>query len=483
MAVTCGSAPATQQDGHRTNAENHVQGEETDQASERRELTGIYGVLLLAQMLCRSTSIAAEHLGVACDNLSAGQKAIEWEYPPKPANDHFDMLAAIHSLRKALPITTEFRHVEAHQREKYRTRPLDKWAVWNDEMDALATAYWSFTRNAAIPSSAQIQGNEWAVWVKGQKICKNFRAAIREAIHTDRLTAWWMKSSRTKQAKFTPAQIELMDTTAAKAAWSHTNTARRRWICKNAADLIPVGRNMKRWRFWRKNNCPRCLHEDETTVHVQRCQDPRAIAHRDLALAKFHSRLRILKTNRNIRWTIYSQVRAWMTNTIPTQRVIPQELRAAVRAQHSLGWNQFMKGRIVKDWAPIQEADFTRRRLRNSGKTWSAGLTSAIWELAWQMWDHRNEILHNTDVSDQLLDMDGIDFSILEEWHAGYDDLEVPDRLHFRGLTLDGLLAKNSRYRREWLMHVQTARAAVRELNEPGDHEPDNDSEPETYID
>ena len=99
------------------------------------------------------------------------------------------------------------------------------------------------------------------------------------------------------------------------------------------------------------------------------------------------------------------------------------------------------------------------------------------------MWDHRNEILHNTDVSDQLLDMDGIDFSILEEWHAGYDDLAVPDRLHFRGLTLDGLLAKNSRYRREWLMHVQTARAAVRELNEPGDHEPDNDSEPETYID
>jgi hypothetical protein len=142
-----------------------------------------------------------------------------------------------------------------------------------------------------------------------------------------------------------------------------------------------------------------------------------------------------------------------------------------------------MKRRIVKDWARIQEAAFTRRRLPNSSKTWSAGLTSAIWELAWQMWDHRNKILHKTDLLDQLLDMDGIDFSILEEWHAGYDDLAVPDRLHFRGLTLDGLLAKNSGYCREWLMHVQTTRAAVRELNEPGDNEPDNDSKPETYID
>jgi hypothetical protein len=97
------------------------------------------------------------------------------------------------------------------------------------------------------------------------------------------------------------------------------------------------------------------------------------------------------------------------------------------------------------------------------------------------MWDHRNDILHNTEVSDQLLDMGGTDFSIIEEWHAGYDDLAVPDRLHFRNLTLDGLLAKHSRYRQEWLMHVQTARAAVGELPDP-DAAIDLDSKPETYI-
>jgi hypothetical protein len=433
-------------------------------------------------MLCRIHGIDAGHLVVACDNLSAGQKAIEWEYPPKPANDHFDMLAAIHSLRQALPITTAFRHVEAHQREKYRTRPLDQWAVWNDEMDALAKAYWAFTTNAAVPTSAPVQGKEWAVWANGRKVCKNFRDTIREAVHTDRMTTWWLKTSRTKQAKFTPDQIQLMDTTATKAAWSHANTARRRWICKNAADMIPVGRNMKRWQFWKKNSCPRCLQEDETTAHVQQCQDPRAIAHRQLSLSIFHNRLRFLKTSRDIRWTILSHVKAWMTNTIPTQRITPPSLRAAVRAQNSLGWNQFMKGRIANNWAPLQAADFTRRRLRNTGKTWSAGLTSAIWELAWQMWDHRNEILHNTDIMDQLLDMDGIDFSIIEEWHAGYADLAAHDHLHFRGLTLDGLLAKHSRYCREWLMHVQTARAAVGGLHEPDAGDLANDSEPETYI-
>jgi hypothetical protein len=43
-----------------------------------------------------------------------------------------------------------------------------------------------------------------------------------------------------------------------------------------------------------------------------------------------------------------------MTDTIPTQRIIlPDLLQAAVQAQNYLGWYQFLKGRIAKDWAPI----------------------------------------------------------------------------------------------------------------------------------
>jgi hypothetical protein len=92
-------------------------------------------------MICRMNGLDASHLVVACHNLLAGQTAIKWEYPPKPANDPFEMLVAIHSLRKALPIINDFRHVEAHQQEKYGTLPLDKWAIWNDEMNRLGKAY------------------------------------------------------------------------------------------------------------------------------------------------------------------------------------------------------------------------------------------------------------------------------------------------------------------------------------------------------
>jgi hypothetical protein len=149
------------------NEANQVPGEDSDQASYRSELAGVYDALLLAQMICKIYYIETGHMAMAYNNESAGQKAIDWHYPPKPSNDHFDMLNVIHQLRQLLPITTEFQHVEAHQREKYGSRKaLNKWAIWNDKMDSFAKAYWLFTREAPPCSSKLVYGKEWAVWVK-----------------------------------------------------------------------------------------------------------------------------------------------------------------------------------------------------------------------------------------------------------------------------------------------------------------------------
>jgi hypothetical protein len=83
----------------------------------------------------------------------------------------------------------------------------------------------------------------------------------------------------------------------------------------------------------------------------------------------------------------------------------------------------------------LQLADFADRKLQNTGKSWTAALTLAIWELSWCMWDHRNDILHNSDVYDHLIDMDATDFSTIEERHAGPDDLAGLDQFHFCSIS------------------------------------------------
>jgi hypothetical protein len=140
-------------------------------------------------------------------------------------------------------------------------------------------------------------------------------------------------------------------------------------VFSDAADLLPVGRNMQRWRFWKHHKCPCCLADDETGSHVLRCQDRRACAHHTKALDSFDARLRLIKTNKDIRRTILAHVRGWMNDKRPTRRPIPINLGRVIGDQTTLGWDQFMKSRIVKNWAPLQAADFVSRQLRNTGKS------------------------------------------------------------------------------------------------------------------
>jgi hypothetical protein len=82
------------------------------------------------------------------------------------------------------------------------------------------------------------------------------------------------------------------------------------------------------------------------------------------------------------------------------------------------------------------------------------------------MWNHRNEVHHTSDVQDKLLDMDSIDFAIIEEWHAGSDALWAVDQRQFRVISLDELLAKHSRFRRKWLLYVHQARMAAKSVDD-----------------
>jgi hypothetical protein len=435
---------------------NHVPGLPTDQCAYRSELTGILGTVILIDIVCQFFQITSGQVTIGCDNLEAGRHGIYFDSPPSPSDDHFDIISAIFDIKKRLPVSLIYRHVEGHQRERYPGRPLDSWALLNDDMDTLAKAYWLICHRQNMPATQQVRNNEWAIWIDNEKICKNFKHAIREKLQQRRLEQWWKTTK-----KLDEDQIQAIDFTVARQAWKSVWPSRRRYIAKFAANYSPVGRNMKRWRFWKTSQCPRCLQPNETCDHVIQCQDPRAVTTREAALLTLSSRLEEIHTEPQIQHVIEMFIRWWTdksdTNTtdvsVPIQRALDQQFR--------IGWDQFMRGRIGTRWAIQQAAYFTDHKVRQTGPKWASLLIKAVWEFTWSLWDHRNEILHHSDVHDTLLDMDAVDLSIIEEWHAGSDDLIPMDRMQFRGLDLETLLAKRSRFRREWLSFVQIARMAV----------------------
>ena len=433
---------------------NHVPGICTDHCSYRSELTGILGTVILIDIVCGFFGITSGHVTIGCDNLEAGRHGISFESPPSPSDDHFDIISAIFAIKRRLPVQLTYRHVEGHQREKYPGRPLDSWALLNDDMDTLAKAYWLICHRNHTPLRQSICQDEWAVWIGPKKICKNFKQAIRDKLQTDRLEKWW-KSTK----KLTESQIRSIDFAAARQAWKNVWPARRRYVSKFSTNYSPVGRNMRRWHFWKTNQCPRCLAPNETCDHVLQCPDPRADTTRRLAFASLSKRMDDIKTAPLIQDALLTVLNCWITDDgIPTD--FTADIQGALDKQLALGWDQFFRGRIAIQWQQMQSAHFEALQLRQTGQKWASLLIMAVWEFTWTLWDHRNDVLHNSDVHDQLLDMDATDLAIIEEWHAGGTELIPMDRMQWKGIDLETLLAKSSRFRRDWLSFVQTARVA-----------------------
>jgi hypothetical protein len=262
---------------------NRVPGPGHSQAAYRSEVAGILSILILCELMTTLDPRITGHLIIGCDNQEAGRRAITFQQPPRPTDEHSDLLFLCYGIRKRLAISWsfEYHYVEGHQREKYG-RNRDQWGILNDQMDSLAKAYlvWREHQPPAIISPP------WSVQLQNETISRHFKATLRTWIQHQKQVAWWYQTK-----KFTPTQVALMDHSAIAKAMEHTFEARCRWICKFAANQGPTGRNMKHWKFWATSQCPRCLADNETTDHVLQCEHPDTLLCRKTALAQLDKTL------------------------------------------------------------------------------------------------------------------------------------------------------------------------------------------------
>jgi Fe-S cluster biosynthesis and repair protein YggX len=56
-----------------------------------------------------------------------------------------------------------------------------------------------------------------------------------------------------------------------------------------------------------------------------------------------------------------------------------------------------MFGNISVLWQEIQAQYFREIRKQNPGLRWTSAIIHKIWKVAWDQWEHRNAILHNSE--------------------------------------------------------------------------------------
>jgi hypothetical protein len=120
------------------------------------------------------------------------------------------------------------------------------------------------------------------------------------------------------------------------------------------------------------------------------------------------------------------------------------------------------EGCVAHKWEHIQDAHYTWCRSHKSGRRWTTALIQKLWDVAWDLWEHRIGIDHAKENAEILHGMATVDASIRAEFSRGPNGL--PPHLHqLFSESVNGILAASNTYRQRWLQRVTPARArAVR---------------------
>jgi hypothetical protein len=131
-------------------------------------------------------------------------------------------------------------------------------------------------------------------------------------------------------------------------------------------------------------------------------------------------------------------------------------LRQALEAQYSIGWQAFFEGCIAIKCAGIQDTHFLWLGRRNTGKRWATSLVMKLWEVAWDLWDHRNQAKYNLETAQDIAWRDSILLAVQSEYSFGRSTLPRRDWRLFKHPLLS-LLSSSLHYLDAWLLRVKTA--------------------------
>ena len=132
-----------------------------------------------------------------------------------------------------------------------------------------------------------------------------------------------------------------------------------------------------------------------------------------------------------------------------------------------MGWFQFLLGRHPTAFETIQQQHLTQEHFPGSGKRWATALVKKSFEIAWDMWEHRNGILHGE--PDRIFCLardDDINPLIEEQFALGPNTLLARDRHLLRQLEAN-LLVRTRHLKVRWLSTVTLSRAAYANPEEP----------------
>jgi hypothetical protein len=193
---------------------------------------------------------------------------------------------------------------------------------------------------------------------------------------------------------------------------------------------------------------------------VVKCNGTGAAAVFSLAVTKLETGMIEMNTAPRLRKTIIKRIRQWRKHgdrTLPHFNEYDQwGTQHAVRAQDAIGWYQFLLGRVARKWSDAQQRFIDSLNKKNTGRRWTASLIQKALDVAWDMWEQRNDIKYNTLHPRRAAEVIEIKVRLQLLYRQGKDDFLLQDRLLF-SKTESTLLQGTPNEMLQWISSVLLA--------------------------
>jgi hypothetical protein len=127
-------------------------------------------------------------------------------------------------------------------------------------------------------------------------------------------------------------------------------------------------------------------------------------------MGKFKDELVKLHTLPNLVEVLCDCLTAWRHDLEPTvEESHFLGLWTMIENQEKVGWQAMLEGMPVQGREDVQQRYFVwRKKRQTAGKRWLVAINQKLWDVAWDLWEHRNSILHESDrnVAEQQLNLE-----------------------------------------------------------------------------
>ena len=411
---------------------------------------GIIGSLTVTAAVCTAHDIGSGKIKIWLD----GQQAMinsAGSWPLSPTQPDFDLLKEIRLRAQQLPIEVTFGWVEGHQDKEISFEELDPIAQDNVYVDNIAKAFLNrLLDQGQVAQPANVSSRGWSFSVNGEH-----HSCLNQAQIYEHATAFAAEEYWTEKFKWTH-QI-FVDWDLVGEALKSLSIPKKRRTVKWATGHLGVGIKLKLWKFQTHSNCPLCDREDEDALHVIQCQDRRARKRWRNALKHLREWCQSKGTHPGLTDVIISYLRSWQSQS-PFRDVDDITIHRIVVRQSKIGWHAFFAGIHDPLWAETQHQYFLWQKKRNTGRRWNIELIKKLWEVSWDMWEHRNRILHNTVTPEGQRSLTLLNQDIQEELDTGYAEILSSDQYRFTEKINILLASTDVLVKQRWLASVSLAR-------------------------